>query len=120
MIVDSSRCWEVFHIYRHAFGESRIKVVWFEEYTADPTRVFQEVCRFVGIDDSIAPDFTREHTNSRDNALLRMARIGRGNVAVNPTWDEDVRQRVISQIREDNLQFLAHFGKAPNHRGELF
>ena len=120
MIVDSSRYWEVFDAYRQKFGESRIKIVWFEEYIANPTAVFQDVCRFLEIDDSVVPFFEQERTNSRQNAAKRMARLGRSNVQLNTTWDEDTRQWVINQIRDDNLQFLAHFGRPPNHWGDIF
>ena len=68
MIVDSSRYWEVFDAYRHRFDESRIKIVWFEDYIANRTAVFQDVCRFLEIDDAVVPGSDRELTNSRESA----------------------------------------------------
>jgi DNA helicase IV len=120
MIVDSSRYWEVFDAYRQKFNESTIKIVWFEEYIANSTAVFQDVCRFLEIDDSVAPVFDREITNSREAAPDRMAKLGKSNVQVNTTWDEETRQWVIDQIREDNCRFLAHFGRPKNFWGDLF
>ena len=120
MIVDSSRYWEVFDAYRQRFGESTIKIVWFEEYTADTTAVFQDICRFLEIDDTVIPAFERERTNSRDAAGERLARHGRGDLAINTTWDEATRLWVISQIREDNTRFLAHFGKPQDYWGDVF
>jgi hypothetical protein len=120
MIVDSSRYWEVFDAYRQKFGESKIKIVWFEEYTADTVAVFKDVCRFLEIDDSVIPDFERERTNSREEASTRLARVGRSNVVLNTTWDEKVRLWVLDQIREDNCRFLSHFGRQRNHWGDLF
>ena len=120
MIVDSSRYWEVFAAYRKSFGESRIKIVWFEDYTANTATVFQDVCRFLEIDATVVPDIARERTNSRDAATTRMAQIGRGQLAINTVWDADLRQAVIGQIREDNLRFLNHFGRPANHWGEIF
>ena len=67
MIVDSSRYWEVFDAYRQKFDESKIKIVWFEEYIANTVAVFQDVCRFLGIDDSVVPNLERERPNSRDD-----------------------------------------------------
>jgi hypothetical protein len=120
MIVDSSRYWEVFDAYRQKFDESRIKIVWFEEYIANTTAVFQDVCRFLEIDDSVVPDSQRERTNSRENAIIRMAKIGRFNLPINTTWDEEVRRWVIDQIRDDNCRFLDHFRRPRNYWGDLF
>lgn len=120
MIVDSSRYWEVFDAYRQTFDEAKIKIVWFEEYISKPTAVFQDVCRFLGIDDSVIPDFECERTNSRENAAARMARLGRKSIQVNTTWDIETREWVINQIREDNCRFLAHLGRPRDYWGTLF
>jgi hypothetical protein len=120
MIVDSSRYWEVFDAYRQKFDESKIKIVWFEEYVADKAKVFHDVCRFLEIDETFVPDFSSERTNSRENAAARMAKLGRSDVKLDVTWDEGVRQWVIDQIREDNLRFLDHFGRPKNYWGDLF
>lgn len=120
MIIDSSRYWEVFDAYRKKFDESKIKIVWFEEYIANQTAVFQDVCRFLGIDDKVKPAAQREKTNSREAAPDRLAALGRAGVTLNTTWEPQTRQWVIDQIRDDNLQFLAHFGRPKNHWGELF
>lgn len=120
MIVDSSRYWEVFDAYRQKFEESRIKVIFFEEYIANQTAAFQDVCRFLEIDDTVAPDFSREMTNSRQVNFPRMATVGRKPEQINTAWDEQTRQWVINQIREDNLCFLAHFGRPKDYWGNLF
>lgn len=120
MILDSSRYWEVFGAYRKRFDESKIKIVWFEEYAADTVAVFQEVCRFLEIDDTVVPDLERERTNSRELAMERMAAIGRGNVRVNTTWDDATRRWVIEQLRDDNCRFLEHFKKPRTYWGDLF
>jgi hypothetical protein len=120
MIVDSSRYWEVFDAYRQKFDESRVKIVWFEEYIADTTAVFQDVCRFLEIDDTVKPDLERERTNSRQESAARLARLGRGNVALNTQWNDEVRRWVIGQIREDNCKFLEHFNRPKNYWGDLF
>ena len=120
MILDSSRYWEVFDAYRQKIQESRIKIVWFEEYIADTVAVFQDVCRFLEIDDSVIPDFERERTNSREDASTRLANLGRANIEPNTTWNEEVRRWAIDQIRDDNCRFLSHFGRPKNYCGELF
>jgi hypothetical protein len=120
IIVDSSRYWEVFDAYRQRFGESKIKIVWFEEYVADTTAVFQDVCSFLEIDDAVIPDRAREVTNSRENLPERLEKLGRGNIPVNTTWDEATASWVINHIRDDNTRLLAHFNKPKNYWGDLF
>ncbi|OIN81350.1 sulfotransferase family protein [Mycobacterium malmoense] len=120
MIIDSSRYWEVFDAYRQAFGEERIKIVWFEEYIANQKAIFQEVCRFLEIDDQFEPNLDRELVNSREEAAMRMARLGRGGIPLDLVWDENLRCETIAQIRDDNLRLLAHFGRPANYWGDLF
>ena len=108
MIVDSSRYWEVFDAYRDAFGESKVKVIWFEDYVAHPLSVFQEVCRFLGIDDRFIPDLRLQERN------------GRGVSALDLEWHPVLRRQVIEALREDNLRLLRHFGKADSHWGGLY
>jgi len=120
MIVDSSRYWEVFDTYRQTFHESKIKIVWFEEYIANRTAVFQDVCRFLEIDDAVVPGVDREMTNSRENAAHRMAQRGLGQIPINTTWEEETRRRIIDLLRDDNCRFLAHFGRPKNFWGDLF
>jgi len=120
MIIDSSRYWEVYDAYRQKFGESRIKVVWFEEYIASQTPVFQAVCRFLEINDSLPPDSSHELTNSRKHSFERRIKSGWGEPKLNTNWDEETQKWVIDQIREDNCKFLAHFGRPKDFWGDLF
>lgn len=120
VILDSSRYWEVFDAYRKKFEESKIKVVWFEEYVKDTIAVFQDVCRFLEIDDAVVPNLELEQTNSREYAPARMVAIGRGDVHVKTIWDEATRRWVIDQLRDDNCRFLDHFGRPRNYWGDLF
>lgn len=120
IIVDSSRYWEVFEAYRQKFDELRIKIVWFEEYIARQTAVFQEVCRFLDIDDSVRPALDREMTNSRAFASERMAKRGLPSVKVDTAWDDATRKWVVDQLREDNCRFLAYFGRPTNYWADLY
>jgi len=120
MIVDSSRYWEVFDFYRQSFDESKIKVVWFEEYVTNTVAVFQDVCRFLEIDDRVIPDLACQRANSRQEASDRMTRLGRDSVQINTAWDEEARYRVINLIKEDNLRFLSHFSQPLDYWGDIF
>lgn len=119
MIVDSSRYWEVFDTYRQKFCESKIKIVWFEDYIANTTPVFQDICRFLEIDDSVVPDINRQRTNNREEQLWRMNRIGRGNLQLDTAWNEETRRWVIDQIKDDIRRFLNHFGRSPEYWDNL-
>ena len=102
------------------FPESRIKIVWLEEYVKDQTKVFKDVCRFLEIDDSLSPNLDVENANGRDNAPARMARLGRQNVEIDTAWEPGTRQWVIDQLRDDNCRFLSHFGRKLDYWGNLY
>jgi len=120
MIIDSSRYWEVFDVFRSAFGTERVKVVWFEDYTADTISTFREVCRFLGIDDAVVPDLGKERRNSREIKLARLGARPEASAPIDMTWNPETRQWVIAQIRDDNLRFLEHFGRPSNYWGNLY
>lgn len=120
MIMDSSRYWEVFDAYRKHFGKKKIKIVWFEEFVKEPQGVFSDVCEFLEIRTDVAVDLAAIRKNTRDNALERMTRLGRGGLTIETEWDQRVRQWVIDQIRDDNTRFLDHFGRPRDYWGDLF
>jgi len=120
MIVDSSRYWEVYSAYREAFGEARVKVIWFEPFIRDTPAVFAGVCRFLGIDPTLAPPQSVPRQNRRAEAVPRMRRLGRSGFEPDLAWDEATRLEVIAAIREDNVRFLKHFGKPADYWGDLF
>jgi hypothetical protein len=103
MIVDSSRYWEVYDAYRTCFGESNIKIVWFEEYVVDPMKVLRDVCLFLDIDASSPIDFTKQRTNGREFSEQRLADLGRNNIRIDCGWNPKVRRDVIDLIRNDNV-----------------
>ena len=120
MIVDSSRYWEVFDAYRKQLGETSIKIIWFEDYVANPAAVFREVCRFLGIDDAVRPDFDRQNRNSRANSERRLAALNRQHVKIDTAWDRQTRQYVLDLIRDDTWRFLAHFDRQSDIWNDLF
>jgi len=120
MIVDSSRYWEVFDAYRQKFDEAQIKAVWYEEYVENPVRIFQEVCRFLEISDTVTPDLGPERANPRADAEEASINISNAGSPLTTTWEEETRQWVIGQIKTDNCRFLQHFGKPLDYWGNLF
>jgi hypothetical protein len=120
MIVDSSRYWEVFDAYRTSVGEARVKIVWFEDYVANPEPVFREVCRFLDIDDTAPVDFAHQRLNSRASAEERLAALNRQHIRIDTEWDSQTRQQVLDLIRDDTRRFLAHFGRQSEIWSDLF
>jgi hypothetical protein len=120
MILDSSRYWEVFDYYRRNFGESRIKIVWFEEFVADIDAVFSDICRFLEIDDTIHIRIPKEGQNRRDTVIGRMKQLGRGHLKADIRWDDETYRWTIDQLREDNCRFLGYFDKPSDYWGDLF
>ena len=120
MIVDLSRYWEVFDAYRRNVGETRIKIVWFEDYVANPEAVFRDVCRFLDIDDSVPIDFERQRLNSRAQADERLAALNWQHIKIDTEWDGQARQYVLDLIRDDTARFLTHFGRQSEIWNDLF
>lgn len=102
------------------FGEPQIKIVWFEEYVAQTTAVVQDDCQFLEISGKWFPGFNRLSINGRGPAPQRMARIGRSHIQVDTTWDEETRQWVLNQVRDDNCNFLSEMGRRKDYWGDLF
>jgi Sulfotransferase family len=120
MIVDSSRYWEVFDAYRRQFGEARIKIIWFEDYVANPAAVFAEVCRFLDIDDTLQLDFDRQQRNSSADVMQRLAALNRQRLRIDTEWDSQTKQYVLDLIGDDVRRFLAYFGRQSDTWNDLF
>lgn len=111
MIVDSSRYWETFSAYCHRFGQQNVMVVWFEEYVNHLQEVFQEVCRFLEIDDSIPPNLAMMRMNTRRSVLTRAASRNGAFRDPDTRWSPDTQLWVEAAIRTDIDRFLEHFGR---------
>jgi hypothetical protein len=121
MMIDSSRYWEVFDYYRRHFDEERIRIIWFEEFIRDTGRVFQDVCRFLGIDPDIEIGACSVQQRSRSQVLASMRRDNQDSgPQYAPEWKPDTRQWVLDQLRDDCTQFLRYFGKPEDYWGDLF
>lgn len=120
MMLDSSRYWEVYRHYSEVFGESRVKVVWFEDFVAGLREGLADVARFLDIAPYPAIDFDQVRTNARDEVRLRMEQRGFGHLQIDTTWEPATRSSVIEQLRNDNLALLRHFGKPDDHWDGLY
>jgi len=115
MIIDSSRYWEVFNYYRQYFDESKIKIVWFEEFVKNTDEVFQDVCCFLGIDYDGSIKINTSQQNTRDNAIQRMKELGRNDIKIRTKWNKKTLKWVVHQIKDDNSKFLNYFNKPKDY-----
>lgn len=111
MILDSSRYWEVFQAYRRVFTESRILIVWFDEFMANTTSVVAGVCKFLGVDDQLMPTLGGPAWGGDDELRTRLVKIGRGSLRLNTALDDALRRQVLHEIHDDSREFLTFFGK---------
>ena len=107
MMIDSSRYWETYDAYRKAFGSKQIKVVWFEEYSENLSVVYNKICEFLNVDNSIGPNPNKENTNSRSSSKQRIPT----NSQLSANWNPQVLKSIKKTLENDNQKFLTHFKK---------
>ena len=115
MIIDSSRYWEVFDYYRQHFDESKIKIVWFEEFVKNTDYVFQDICCFLGIENNDSIITSSSQRNSRDHVIQRMNELGRGDIKIRTNWNKKTLKWVVDQLKDDNTKFLKYFNKPKDY-----
>ncbi|MCP3675717.1 MAG: sulfotransferase [Gammaproteobacteria bacterium] len=120
MMVDSSRYWEVFDAYRQIFPEKNIKIVWFEEFIKDQSKVFATICQFLGISDDAIIASNSKHLNSRVDKEKRRSDQGISLDNFDSKWEVETKAKVIDQLRDDNLKILRYFGKGDDFWGDIF
>ena len=121
MMIDSSRYWEVFAHYRQFIDEEQIKIVWFEEFIEDTVGTFHDICRFLGIDDTLIIQADEKYQNSREQLLNTLThKYNNDQLLINTDWNAEVRSWVLNQLRDDNCRILDYFGKPPDYWGNLY
>lgn len=137
LLVESSNYWRQLEPYRARFPDSQIKVVFFEDFAADPEEVMRDVYCFLGVE-PIDLKGTTVHRNpstgkrgtppwlSRLRALpsyrlLRGALPGGLRARIrkrflqreiaSPEWTPDLREWVLHQLRNDSMQLLVYCGR---------
>jgi hypothetical protein len=103
-IIESSRYWKNISIYRQYFSDHHIKIIWFDEYVADPDAVLAYVFRFMGVDPCIKIQHSHLAIASSESRIKKMQLSG--PVHIDTTWNPTDRQWVIDQLGNDTRQFL--------------
>lgn len=47
--------------YRQALGADRVHLVLFDDLRSEPARIYREICRFIGVDDTFQPSFNENY-----------------------------------------------------------
>lgn len=137
--VDTSCYWARLSVYRDRFPDRQIHVVFLEDLEAQPKTVLSGCFRFLGGDPGLEiPDAERRlNVSSKKSVptplgvLLRClpnsnpARAVRrfltsvvpaavGKPLSRPSWDADLRDRVVDKLRDDTKAFLSYCGRPPD------
>jgi len=101
------------------FAESRtsdhhIKIIWFDEYVADPDAVLADVFRFMGVDPSIKIQHSHLAIASSESRIEKIQLSGRPP-HIDTTWNPTDRQWVIEQLGNDTRQFLEWCGRPEDY-----
>jgi hypothetical protein len=57
--------------YRQAFGPDRVHIILFDDLRDEPERIYAELCRFIGVDDTFRPPSFDERYNEFTSPRLR-------------------------------------------------
>lgn len=74
-LVDSAMYWKQLQLYRDHVPDDRIKLLFFEDYKADPDAVMRDVFSFLGVDAS----FQCQNVSERKTRLLNFGEIEHGH-----------------------------------------
>lgn len=129
---------QVYTIFTERFPESRIHVIFFEDYLADKPAVIRDLCRFLEIPDSASTMAERKPANTRaekivDPPVVKALRRMRGfetykhlvphrlklalkrrvaaPIDAGIAWTPALRAEVTHRVRPDAARFLDRFGK---------
>ena len=114
-MIDSSRHFEVYSAYASRFPQENIRVIWFEEFVAQPDSVFRELCSFLQIPQLSPVKVDQGSSNSREDVEKRIKDMGRSIENINFDWTEKAKKILFSEIEDDKQKFLTFFGRPGNY-----
>jgi len=137
-LVDASLYWRQIGLFRRHYDDDCILVLFFEDFTADPSSALAQCFRFIGVD----PDFQCPQAEQAQNVtagreverpLLRWCRrlplfdriaggvpqplkrplgfLFKQQFRGRPRWNRRLRRQVVAQLADDTWQFLDFYGK---------
>lgn len=92
--------------YFDTFAPEQIKVYLYEDLNADSTAVTQDICRFLGVDDTFEPDLTRMNVSGVPKVRLLHGLFKRNPIktALKPLFPPDLRKQIARKVKAWNLQ----------------
>lgn len=141
-LIEMSKFWKQIKSYRSYFNDEQIKVLFFEDFIAEPKKFMREVFRFLDVDEGFVPPSLTEARNPTDGRLtdskfLVKLRIVPGfrsvtNIAPDklvtyfrnrlktrkksePRWSESVFKKVIDDLLDDSRSFLKYCGRSEDY-----
>lgn len=145
-LVKTSNYWKRLQSYRNYFVDKNIKIVFFEEFKKSPLSILQDCCEFLEIDPNFSFQYATTPRNVSANKGLstnfgRFARKLPGYhtlVAYSPNslksfmqpfikqrfqnrplWEENTKEWVLEQLRDDLIQFLEYCEKPRDYWSSL-
>ena len=113
-IIESSRYWKNISVYRKHFSDHRIKIIWFDEYVANPDAVLADVFEFMGVDPSINIQDSHLAIAPSESRINKLHMPGQ-TTHIDKIWNRTDRQWVIDQLGNDTRQFLEWCGRPANY-----
>lgn len=127
--------------FQRKFGAEKIKVCFFEDMIKDPGKFMKELYSFLQVDPEFKPQIDEVRNASigrkyHDRMLTKVIRrisfakkvdrrlggslrrvlkpILRKPIESRPQWNEEMRRWVVSQIKDESVEFLEKHGKDPD------
>lgn len=84
--------------YLDIFDREQIRVFLFDDFSREPLRVFQEICRHIGVDDHFVPDMSYRGKSAYRPRHLALDRWLHWPRAIRPGWERLVPRRLPRRV----------------------
>ncbi|MBF2073843.1 MAG: sulfotransferase [Synechococcales cyanobacterium C42_A2020_086] len=93
--------------YFDRFPAEQIRIYLYEDLNQDSTAVVQDICRFLGVDDSFTPDLTRMNVSGVPKSRFLHYFLSKKNpfrTALRPLFPKTFRKSLSQQMKQWNLE----------------
>jgi hypothetical protein len=126
-LIGTSLYWRQINLFRRFFPDTRIHIVFFEDFVRDPRESVRDCLRFLGADDTLMPSGSPTHLNESEKKkvptriyqamstvpvlrrlTLRLPERLRLRNVKKPVWTKRAYDYVLNLVRDDTIAFLEH------------